>query len=259
MKIDKVIHSVDDNLFYQEFWPIVSKVWKVGFNIEPVLIHVSSGKTEIESEYGTVHKIDEVEGVPIHTQSQMARLWYTKTEPDTVWMTSDIDMIPASRKYFKEQDNNLDLECFTNLTTEGDYFPICYNIAKGKVFEKILKLDCSFETFLNNVKEFFNMENWDDEILDGIHTVNSETFQNWSLDEKYLSRLAVKYRESGGCVNQPERIGGIRERRLCRSFWMYNINDVIQEKYIDSHLLRPYSEYKNEIDFLVENILEGVL
>ena len=32
MKIDKVIMSCNDNPFYHEYWPIISKVWKVKYN-----------------------------------------------------------------------------------------------------------------------------------------------------------------------------------------------------------------------------------
>ena len=41
MKLDLVIHSVDDNPYYTDFWPMVSKVWKLRFGIEPILIHIT--------------------------------------------------------------------------------------------------------------------------------------------------------------------------------------------------------------------------
>ena len=37
MKIDKVVMGSNSNPYYFDFWPIVSKIWKVKFKIEPVL------------------------------------------------------------------------------------------------------------------------------------------------------------------------------------------------------------------------------
>ena len=56
MKIQKVIHSCDDKEFYSDFWPIVSKIWKLKFNIEPVLLYFGTGNPT--EEYGEVIKME---------------------------------------------------------------------------------------------------------------------------------------------------------------------------------------------------------
>ena len=55
MRIDKVIHASDDKEFYLDFWPIVSKIWRKKFNIEPVLLYFGNGSPS--EEFGTVIKI----------------------------------------------------------------------------------------------------------------------------------------------------------------------------------------------------------
>ena len=40
MKIKYAIMSSDSNPLYLDFWPIVSKVWKEKFDIEPILYYI---------------------------------------------------------------------------------------------------------------------------------------------------------------------------------------------------------------------------
>ena len=98
MKIDKVIVSCNDNPFYSDYWPVVSRVWKEMIGIEPVLVYLGDA-SKLSSEYGTVVELEKLDNVPIHTQAQWARYWYTQFEPDTMWLISDIDMMPLSKQY----------------------------------------------------------------------------------------------------------------------------------------------------------------
>ena len=60
MKIDLVMHSVDDNPYYTDFWLMVSKVWKLRFGIDPILLHVTEGGIELSEEFGSVVKIKKI-------------------------------------------------------------------------------------------------------------------------------------------------------------------------------------------------------
>ncbi len=48
MKIDKVILSSDSNPYYLAFWPVVSKIWKQNFKIEPVLALISNTELDLD-------------------------------------------------------------------------------------------------------------------------------------------------------------------------------------------------------------------
>ena len=50
MKLDKVIMSCNDNPYYSDFWPLVSKVWKEKIGIDPVLVYVGDA-SNISTEY----------------------------------------------------------------------------------------------------------------------------------------------------------------------------------------------------------------
>jgi len=242
----KVIMSCDDNSYYLDFWHHVSKIWKEYIGFSPVLVHIGN-RTDISSEYGEVHHILPDESLPIHTQAQLARLWYPTQEPDILWITSDIDMFPLSKTYWNEviMDWFATKPDWSNLNSTEDYFPICYHVALGKMFTEVLGIDK--ESFSNYVQ---NMVNNDKE--KSVHTPENWTgapMSGWNMDEIVTSKKIVNFRNLGGVVHQPKRIDN---RRLCRSSWRYEPNLISSSYYIDCHSLRPYDKYKNEI----QNVLE---
>jgi hypothetical protein len=143
MKIQKVIMSVDDNPLYSDFWPLVSMVWKNRFDIEPVLIYF--GNEKLDERYGEVKKIDPVKNIPLYLQAQWARIWFTSLEEETVFITSDIDIFPIRKSFFIDQISEIDDDKYVHLFGNHRPLPICYHVAKGKMFKKILELNDSFE------------------------------------------------------------------------------------------------------------------
>ena len=245
----KVIHSCDDNPYYLDFWKPISKIWKEVFNdhwfynITPVLIHV--GSKQVDDQYGEVHTITPDESLPIHTQAQLARLWYPMKEPDVLWITSDIDMFPASKRWWKDAIDNYikNKPTWTNLNSSiqeeyaGDYYPICYNIALGKDFKKVLEVEDSFYDFVSRgiqetkVDNKHTPENWDGSEL-----------TKWNVDEVLVTK---KVRDSGVDVHTPPKD---RNRRINRTSWRYNIEALKDGWYHDCHSLRPYHDFKEEIE-----------
>jgi len=241
--------SCDDNSYYLDFWPLVSQVWKHRIGYEPVLIHIGENRN-ISDEFGEVIHSEPIKGYPIHTQAQLARLWYPQKELNTVWITSDIDMFPISRTYWK----NIPLNGFDwcNLNTDmQNYFPICYNIASGENFKKILSAPDNFGDFLAMVTSTHTSslthkpENW-----------NRESMSSWSIDEVFLSSMVCSHRDSGGVVLQSLRPGGRQSaRRLDRVDWNPNISLIQNDWYIDCHSLRPLHHYSTEIKKIMDALL----
>ena len=72
----------------------------------------------IKSEYGQIIKfdpIDPIDNIPTSTQAQFIRLWYTQFFPDDIVITTDIDMFPLSKWYFKTQIENISDEKYVFL------------------------------------------------------------------------------------------------------------------------------------------------
>ena len=248
MKIDKVIHSCDNNKFYLDFWPLVSKVWKEKFNIEPILAFIGDEDVEIDETYGTVIRMGDVQPVPKYLQALWVRYWLPVTEPETTWMISDIDMFPISKEYFIDQIKDIDADKYVHLNPCVETYgtlPSCYHIAKGKKFKEVLELPDSWEKSLKAVHK----SNLGSD--PGWHLAGNE---HWFADERYANLKTVKYPKKWDLVFLP-REGGQNGRRIDRDRWEYEEDLVRQGWYYDCHSIRPYENHKEEIDRLVNMIL----
>lgn len=260
MKIDKVVMGSNSNPYYFDFWPVVSKIWKVKFKIEPVLFLIHDDPSvRTTEEYGTVHYIKPIENVPISLQCQWVRYWAPTTDLDATWMISDIDMLPISRSYFKNSIKNIPDDKFVNLNAHSVAAnPACYNVAKGHTYKKVLQLPDSFEDSLKQTR-YWDVGN-DHPVEDG--NGNIIVCPHWSTDESYSNGMIGKYHnevDSSMFVN-PVRPGGYCARRVDREGrWdKYPDDQITSEFYLDAHCPRPYSKYKKSIDRLAELIMTGL-
>lgn len=260
MKVDKVVMGSNSNPFYLDFWPIVSKIWKLKFKIEPVLFFIHDDPSVIASEeYGTVHYVKPVEGVPISLQCQWVRYWAPMTDLDATWMMSDIDMFPISRSYFKTSLEEIPDDKFVNLNSHSIAAnPACYNVAKGHTFKKVLELPDSFEESLKQTR-YWEVDN---EHFVGDGNGNIVSCLHWSTDESYCNKMIRRYHaevDSNMFLN-PVRPGGYCARRIDRAgLWdLCSDEQILSEEPLDAHCPRPYSEYKESIDRLAKLILERI-
>ena len=256
MKIDKVIHSCDSNPFYLDFWPIVSKLWKSKFNVEPILAFIGDKETQIDDTYGTVIKMEPLKDVPIYLQTLWVRYWLPSTEIDTTWMISDIDMIPMSEYYFFDKIKDIPNDKYVHLNpcsqTYNSMFPSCYHIASGESFMNVLSLPTSWEKSVKRVlKSNLGM---DPMRLGGEEHLRGKNL--WFSDEKYANLKMSNYPDPNKFV-LIDREGGQNGHRIDRGNWSYDKNLILQQYYFDSHMIRPYSEHKKEIDDIVDLVMES--
>lgn len=238
MKIDYAIIGSDLNPLYLDFWPTVSKVWKKIFNITPVLGLICDENSDfIEDEFGLVKKFKSIGEIDEGFQSQIIRHWLPKELNGNI-IISDIDIVPLSRQYFIDQVNNFDDEKFYIMSS--DHFecnrnreiPMCYNIANSNFYAEVLELDRSWPEFCLKLNEMK---------------------LGWTTDQKFLW-LKVQsqlYRNPEKIVSLNRGWSNYANNRIDRLFWNYEPSLVKAGYYIDSHLLRPYSLYKNQVDDLI--------
>ena len=258
MKIDKVVLGSDDNPFYLDFWPIVSRIWRLKFGIEPILyLFTDNTKLEISEEYGKVYYNKILPDVPINVQAQWCRYWAPSTDLDATWMISDIDMLPISKHYFINliADVPDDKLCNTNSQVIGG-FSACYNIAKGKTFKEILGLPDTFEESVKKTKF------WENDFVHNIEDGKGNLIRrtNWCTDETYSNSVFREYHAKDPTrLVIKDRPGGFCARRLDRGneWGLWRDELVLQEYYLDAHCPRPYGSYKNSIDKLVNLIMTG--
>jgi len=251
MKIEKVIMSSDSNPLYLDFWPIVSKIWKEKFNIQPILFYIDDDHDiEINNDYGEVIKYKPIPGIPVYLQCLWIRYWSYVLYPNEVCMISDIDMIPLSEEYFINQLKDINNEIYVHINpcykTYGT-LPSCYHICKGKLFKEILNLPLEWE---DSIKDLFSRN------LGVIPGNNQKNMSHWFADERYSSYCIFNYKhQNENNVLFINRNGGQNGRRIDRSDWTYDVELCKSGYYYDSHSIRPYSQYKNKIDDLIKLIL----
>jgi len=212
--------------------------------IHPYLFYVGDIKTKPADAHGTVVDVSVIDGVPINTQAQWARFHFTQIHPDAIWITSDIDMFPLSRKHFVDSVSSVDDDCWLATNSSGNYFPVCYNYAKGSLFREALNLADTFEQSLERMRWWENSNS---------HTVDGVLMNNWSADEVYSSQKLVHFRNSNP-LRVIQRQRSDHRRRIDRSAWGYDPSLVLAEAYFDCHSIRPYHKHREEIERLLSLI-----
>lgn len=247
MKIDLVIHSSDSNPFYLDFWPLVSKVWKEHFKLNPILLYIDENHDiPIDETYGKVIKMKPISDVPLYLQCLWIRYWYPTQVPDQVCMISDIDMFPISKNYFIEQIKNIADDKYVHLNPTHNFLPSCYHIAKGKLFKEVLKLE---DEWMESVTALYNKNLGSDCFAQAPNNPILEGKQQWGADEEYATKCIRSYAD--------QTIFEFIERKHCRidrSNWIYSISQIENDMYADSHSIRPYEKYKYQIDSLLSII-----
>jgi hypothetical protein len=238
MKIKYALTSCDSNPLYYQFWPTVAKLWKEYIGIDPILIFIGSElPKDMNEDHGQIILFEPIENLPTSTQSQFIRLWYTQFLDDVV-ITTDIDMLPLSRGYFRGSAKNISDDKFLHLGFEKTLgFSICYNVAKPQTFKEVLNLSNNFEQDIMPLYSELKAKNKKEE---------------WFSDEEYLTR---HLRKAGDRLVKFDRGENYSQTRINRTNWNYHPSLVSAGAYYDCHSIRPYKQYKQEIDRLINYIL----
>ena len=231
MKIDYAIISSDDNPMYKDFYTIVAQRW-LDLGIKTYYLNISDTDEIIENEYGIIHKVKSLDFVSTGFQSQVVRLFSSKFIEGNIMM-SDIDMLPINGEYYNQYLNELtdDNVIIYSGQPYGNvpYYPMCYVLSNSKNFRKYLNIDnINFTEYCKMLSDKYG-EAWN-------------TDENFMYDEfqNHIDKLVVKKRDF--------------KRRVDRGNWDYYIELLKDGYYIDSHMLRPYSDYKMEIDSILYEV-----
>jgi hypothetical protein len=237
--LQRVIVSCDTNPMYSDFWPIVAKFWREVVGVKPTLALIAPPDFIIDESLGDVIRFDPIPGVPAAFHAQAIRLLLPAYFEDEVCIISDIDLIPLQKDYFVKSIESFDESKFIvyrDGAFNADYYkeyPMCYNAAMGKVFKQIFKL--------NDVKDIPTLiYEW--------HKLNLCNMADQLILYKYLNA-----QENCSCI---VKLGHTVVNRIDRACWRYNKDLVKNRYYIDSHMLRPYSDYKYYIDSLVSDFFD---
>lgn len=257
-----VVNSTDLNPVYAYFMPIVSRIWGTYMGYAPISLLYGSEEmwrsTKINSfllneinSTSQIHYVKPVSGYRSSTVMQLARVLtcaVTTLHNNDYVLTSDVDMIPLSKSYFKQMDRNkkfhiFSADAYTDITKgwEPSKFPMCY---LGGVVEFW--------------KEIFDIKT-NDISAEVVRSLEGRA-DTWDNDEVYSSN---KIRESKYYKGEMQLMvrswpGSRAFKRLDREIWSFNG----QPDLIDCHSLRPgynhideltqlfNSYFKNDVQFL---------
>lgn len=237
MQVNRVILSTNDNINYIEFWPVVAPIWKA-MGIQPTLAII--GDKPVDESLGDVVRFPTIPGVPTSLQAQTVRLLLPILYPNDVCIISDIDMLPVSKKYFTESAIKCPDNAFVIFRDRAyapwgwKAYPMCYFAARGDTF-----------------KQVFGANTYDD--INVIIKQWSELGYGWNTDETVLYSYVNAWGQNGGNL---VKLGHDVIARFDRMYWDTRNLDIT--KYIDSHMPRPYSGYKESIDFVVSEIMKNL-
>lgn len=253
MKTNRVIVTANNNPLYYPFWNPISRVYKERFGIEPTLVWVGSPVEAVEcgisDEFGDIIYTDPNPDYPVPFQCTWAAFWATQFFTDDVIMTIGIDQIPLSRMFI-DMVNDIPDTDYAMLISDAylphhwtsTSSPSAYHIAKGSTFKKVHNFEFDFKQEIEKMVQSGTKAFWED------------TEGRWGLDESWSCK---NLRETDVKIHDLDNFGLLCQRRIeCERHKEpeYDLNLLSQGWYSESHLCRPYTEHKQWIDNLFNNI-----
>ena len=229
-KIDYVVIASDDNPLYKDFYPIVAKKW-LSLGFKTYYINITDEDSIYENKWGIVHNIKALENFSTGFQSQVVRLFTSKFIDGNLLM-SDIDMLPLNGEYFNQYNHELTDDNVILYSGQpykvNNFYPMCYVLAKSQTYIKLLDLqDLNFEGYCNLLSEKYGLA--------------------WNSDENFMFDKFENHKDK--LIIKKDRDFS---KRIDRGKWVYDINLLKEGHYIDSHLLRPFTDHFKEINELLK-------
>jgi hypothetical protein len=229
MKINRVLLATNDEEIYRQFWPLVAYTWRKLTDYVPTLAQV--GDVDLHQAPGETIKLDALAGIPTSFSSQVARLFIPTLFPEEVSLISDIDMLPLSGEYFRQNaaavaDDRVLI--YSGDAYQGVKYPMCYIAARGSVFGEILGFRSHPD--LSDVQK--KIAEW--------HALGL----GWNTDELMFIKLLREWKGYPDRIVKLERGGWnpFADRRVDRIDWKINPQLLKQGYYIDAHMPRPFAD-----------------
>ncbi len=246
LHLDRAILATNDNPNYIQFWPIAAKAWQEIVGVRPTLALIATPDVEVDESLGDVIRFEPIEGIPTSLHAQCIRLLLPCLFPDEVCILTDIDLIPLQKKFFtkniaKFPENNFviyrDLEYsswYSHLFIKNKRYYMNYNAAKGSTFREIFGV-----TSIEQIPEV--IKSW------------QKLGFGWDTDEKVLYRLIKEWRKKNKHRVKKLGYGKDPKHRITRGNDLkYSKKKLAKGYYVEVNCSRPYKEYKETIDHIIQ-------
>jgi hypothetical protein len=215
------ILSSDTNELYSDFVEPVTSAWKnLGFD-------VLAAQITSDDCYADPSEI------PLGNQAQMIRMLLPALYPEIKFITTDVDMLPLSGEYFHKacdlvKSNDEVINISADAYPQQKRMPVCYFIGYGSAFSKVTGVKTKSD--ISDVMKAWWSEG-----------------QGWGTDELSFSKMAMEANNKGKISLKGYSRGwrhGIANGRIDRSAWNYDLINLAEGRYIDSHMLRPLEKHR---------------
>jgi hypothetical protein len=253
MKIDFVLTAVNNNSYYYNLYPYVSKVWKERFNLDLICIFIGEEIPQILEKYKeNIILFKPIENInPIYI-AQLIRILYPALFENKNILITDMDIIPISKYYFLEHLKNINEDYFITYTDryiKQKMYAICYNVANSNIWKKIFNIN-SINDIKNFLIKYYN-KNYD----------GRKNCDGWYSDQKLLYKYLQNY-EKLIILNDKQlnykRLDGKGSIKL--KYILDNIDNIVNniEDYSDFHILRNYHKYLYIINKIIDKIIDNL-
>lgn len=224
MSVPVVIFSSDNGELYRPFVEPVTASWKnIGFEVMCDIIDENNCYVNPEI-------------IPYGNQSQMIRALLPALHPERTFLISDVDMLPLSKKYFTQvmrliDNDNKIVNVSADAYTGQSRLPMCYFAGTGKAFSAVTGIK-SREDISRVMTEWWKRDKgWEtDEIC----------FTEALLTSSAKNEIELSLYKRGWCQ-------GVAIGRIDRGAWVYDKEALELGAYIDSHMLRPFTDYVEQL------------
>lgn len=251
----RCIFVSDNNPVYLGFWkPQAEHMWK-RFGLKSILYFISSESDTslFRSEYAEVRYIPLLSNVPSIVQALFAK-WYFpgyETSEERLFIC-DIDCFVLSKSfvnYIKEVNTIFHLKI-----KEKENLPGYYVSGTPQQLRSFFRGDdISFEKFcLRAIRE--SKHHLPESHVSEFSKAASSDWKYFGSEEHYATECAKIYQDkTDSSFSSPFP----NVNRICRSCYSYyDSNRLIKDEYIDYHCPRPYEDYKNVIESIL-NVANG--
>lgn len=186
LRLTHVILASDLHPSYVGLWPIARHAWNQIAGLEPVLVLVAD-PSHVPPELANdpnVHVFEPEIGLHTAFQAQCIRLLYPALmdTPGAI-LTSDIDMVPMSSRYFHRPLVHVDRHqfvCYRDVLLDLGELPICYNAALSQTWASIFEVG-SIEDVRRRLREW----------SEGVAYAGTHGGAGWTTDQRWLYRILL--------------------------------------------------------------------
>jgi len=255
VKIDKIIFTSTER--YSDFWNLQAEVWS-NMGIEPVLLlWGKKSNTDVSEKCGKVLEMTYSPDAIMSLQMTWSKFFHVQSEPNTTWITGDIDLFPLRKSWFTENIVEIEDDCYAHLSpialssndshwhTKGGSIlggidlPAYFHAAKGETFSKVYGMNGDLVDQVNYIvstgkygrhipEDYKNKTPKEVAEITGTLRGDHTNVPYWCADENYTSDIlwnavqSKRVRWKGVGYNLIDWNNPYQSNRIDRYFWTGN-------------------------------------